>query len=340
MASLTKFPYGVSSFGGAVLPGPGLCPNVVPTIGTGPGIFFVNGDYGSDGNPGRTPTAPLKNLDTAYNMCYGDANEIIYVLGGNSAVSFSSKIASAGAGLVWAKNNTHLLGLCSPGSSGLRSRITEGPSTNYFTPLLTVSANGCLFQNIEFFNSGAHATEAAVCVSVTGSYNTFQNCQISGGGNTTNATNAAMRSLLITGPSGENTFQHCYIGLTTIARNTTSAEIEIKGGSPRNWFEDCTIASYTSSATTLLVLVDADGIDRHLVFKNCLFINPGTASGGTIMSQALDINATPGGVVMCHNCLSGGASVSFTKLQTTASGPVFGDNAGSAAGAYGVAMTS
>jgi len=346
----SHFPYGLSVYGVPVLPGPGVIPNLKPNenptkIAAGyAGVQFVCGDTGSDANTGFTPESPLKNLDTAYNRTLGGRNEIIFVVGGASSVNFSSAIASAGVGLVWSKSYTHLVGLSASGSSGMRSHVSNGASTNLYTPLITVSGNGCLFENIEFFNGGAHATEAAVCVLVTGSYNSFVNCQISGGGHATAAANAATRSLVVqgngTGGGGENTFRHCYIGLTTVQRGSTSSEIELKTNTPRNWFEDCTIASAASQNGTILVSIDATGIQDFVVFRNCLFVNPGTAQGASILAQAMAVNATPGGVVMLHNCLSGGASVSFTKFQTTASGPVFADNPGSATGVLGVAATS
>ena len=336
----TKFPHGVSSWGAPVLPGPGLVPSVLNGQGANNGVYFVDGTNGSDANGGGTPQTAYKTLDRAYNATFGGKNEIIFVLGGASSVNFSSSIASGGSGLVWSKSYTHLVGLGSFPASGQRAHISNGAATNLYTPLISLTGNGCVFQNVELFNGGSNATTAAVCLAITGSNNAFINCQISGGGNTTSATNAAMRSLTIAGPGGENYFQHCYIGLTTIARNTTSSEMELKGATVRNVFEGCTFASYTSSSTTNLISIGAAGIDRSVVFKDCIFLNPGTASGGSIMAQALTINANPGGVVMVHNCLSGGATVSFTKLQTTAAAAVFGDNAGSAAGAYGVAMTS
>ena len=159
------------------------------------------------------------------------------------------------------------------------------------------------------------------------------------------AANAACRSLVLqgtgTGGGGENSFLHCYIGLTTQPRGSTSSEVELKTGTPRNWFEDCTFASAGTTNGTILVSIDASGIQDFVVFRNCLFINPGTAMGSnSILAQALACNAAPGGVVMLHNCLSGGASVSFTKFQTTAAAAVFGDNPGSAASTYGVAATS
>src|SRR5208337_4356637 len=110
----THFPYGVSSFGVPIMPGPGVVPNLKPNenptkVSAGySGVLFVCGDTGSDANTGFSPDVPLKNLDTAYNYTLGGRNEIIYVLGGTAAVSFSTAIASGGAGLAWSKNYTHL----------------------------------------------------------------------------------------------------------------------------------------------------------------------------------------------------------------------------------------
>ena len=195
--SLTRFPYGVSSFGAPILPWPGLVPSTTSGQGQTPGgCYFVNGDIGNDGYGGTSPQQPFKTLDRAYNACYGGRNEVVYVLGGAASINFSSAIASGGAGLVWAKSYTHLVGLCGPGSSGQRAHISNGASTNLYTPLIQVSGNGCYFSNVEIFNGGADATKAAVALLVTGSYNAFQNCQISGGGHATAAADNSCRSLV------------------------------------------------------------------------------------------------------------------------------------------------
>ena len=352
---LTHFPNGVST---PLLVGPnasivvpnGSYPSAVGQVNGYAGVQFVSATSGSDSYSGLTPARPLKNLDTAFYRCTGGQNEIIYVLGSQTSVNFSTgnswSPASASTGLLWNKNETHLVGLAAPGSSGTRAHISNGASTNLFTPLITVSGNGCYFSNVELFNGGAHATEAAVCLLVTGSYNCFENCQISGGGNATSAADVSCRSLVITGNGtgggGENTFRHCYIGLTTVPRGGAAAsELEMTAHTPRNWFEDCTFAGAASVSTCLLVKIGAGGIQDFVVFRNCMFINPGTSHGSdSIYAQAMSVNAAPDGVVMLHNCLSGGATVCFTKFQTTASGVVFGDNPGSAASTYGIAATS
>lgn len=320
----------VTTFGGNLVPS-----DLLPNILTGKqtqvdgylGVQFVSGDFGSDAFDGITPNTPLKNLDTAFNRCLGGANEVIFILGGSAAVTYSSKIASGGSGLVWNKNYTHLIGIGAAVALGQRARVTNGASTNLLTPLLSVTANGCAFRNIEFYNGGASATAAAVCIAITGSRNEFTNCQISGGGITNSATNAACRSLTIAGPGGENTFRHCYIGLTTVARNTTSTEIELTLATVRNVFEDCTIASYSTSTGTLLVKIGAAGIDRSLTFRACIFQNP-LDSGGATLAQALSINSGAGGIISTLRCLVQGC----TKVETTASTLVFAETATSLLG--------
>lgn len=327
--------YSDVQFAPAFLPG-GTLP-AVPSVSNGQGlngvgVYFVDGANGNDGYDGSTPQTAYKTLDKAYNACLGGRNEIIYALGSGTSINFSSAIASGGTGLVWSKSYTHLVGLGSYGASGQRAHISNGASTNLYTPLITVSGNGCMFQNVEFFNGGNDATAAAVCVLVTGNYNVFNNCQISGGGHATSAGNAAMRSLVVqgdgTGGGGENTFYHCYIGLSTIERTTTSSEAEFKTSTVRNVFEDCTFITWTSSTGTLLVTIGASGIQSSLVFRKCMFIGNNVENAAATPAQALSINSSPGGIICTIGCLVEGC----TKVETTASTHLFAETATSLLG--------
>lgn len=341
--ALTHFPYGVFT---PLLVGPNA--SVVVPTGSFPsaanqmqgyqGVQFVSADKGNDSYNGLTPSRPLKNLDTAFSRCAGGQNEIIYVLGGTAAVSFSTgnswSPTSGSTGLAWNLNYTHLIGLAAPVWIGERARITGGASTNLFTPLITVSGNGCLFQNVEIANVGSDATAAAVAVAVTGVRNAFINCQIAGGFNSTSAGNAAMRSLLLGGTVGgtgtaaadENYFQHCYIGLDTIARSAANSEVEILNGSARVSFEDCMFSTYSSAGSNFFVTIGASGIDRFALFKRCQFMNAGTLSGGVALSDAFSFSGTPGGQILFTDCLiTGSTATSATKTAE------YGDNAYAAA---------
>jgi hypothetical protein len=340
---LTHFNNGITSFGGVVLPFPGIVPSTTSGQGITPGgVYFVNGDIGNDGYKGTTPTQPFLTLDRAYTACYGGRNEIIYVLGGSAAVSFSSAYPASGAGLVWAKNYTHVIGLSGPNPIGGRARITNGASTVLMTPMIQVSGIGCLFQNLEFENVGSHATSAAVCIAITGVRNSFVNCQISGGVGALNV-GAAMRSLLIGGITGgtgtntadENYFNHCYIGLDTVPRTSTSSEIEILGGSARTVFENCMISTIGTGGNFYLT-IGANGIDRFCLFDHCKFLNAYTFRGSTILTDAFAINAAPGGlVILTGGCIVTGA----TNLSASDTAIFSGDAIPSVSGAKAIAMT-
>ena len=306
------------------MPGPG----VIPTVGStqGQGVYFVNGDFGNDGYSGTSPQQCIKSLDVAYNKCAGGNNEIVYLIGGSAAVSYSSAIASGGAGLLWSKNYTHLIGLNAGGMIGERSRITAGAtSATLLTPMIEFRGKGCLVQNVEFANGGSHATSAAVSVLVTGARNAFVNCQISGGLDATTAGNAACRSLVVSdaqggGAADENYFNHCYIGLDTQSRTSTSSEVEFIGagstGIGRLVFENCVFSSYGTGGHFFLLYTGTNAIDRFSLFRGCQFINS-SLSGGTAMTYAFSIASTIGGLILLSNCLLFGATnTSATKTDT------------------------
>jgi hypothetical protein len=71
---LTHFPHGVSSFG-------------VPLIGSGfpqvftPNFWFVDGDQGADGNPGKDPGAPRKTMGSVFTDAQFKSGDRIYLRG-------------------------------------------------------------------------------------------------------------------------------------------------------------------------------------------------------------------------------------------------------------------
>jgi len=306
---LTHFPNGLSSFGVPVLPGAGL-------FGQDSQVFFVDPARGSDSNLGTDSGAPLAKLSTAHTKCIAGQNDVVYLIG-NGATSGTARETTT---LTWSKNATHLIGIAAPGFIAQRARISPASGTSNVTPILTVSASGCQFQNLHLFQN--FSTDAAnICVEITGERNVFINVHMAGGGNATGADNAGMRSLKITGGSGngEHFFQHCAIGLDTIARgDAISAEIEIDGASTRNVFEDCLIFARTDGTAPNLLLIGTGGIDRFCIFKNCAFWND-IVGGGTAMAELLDVVAAAGGDVLLWNCTTKGG----TAVETTNHGAVF-----------------
>lgn len=275
--TLTKFPNGVSSFG---IPLNGGVP-----FGEDSKVFYVDPVNGLDGNNGKDPKNAFKTLLVAHGKCTAGNNDVVFLLS-NGATSGTARQSVA---LTWSKNATHLIGVC-PGGVNPRARIAATSGVE-FTPLMTVSADGCIFANLSLYH-GYDDASAQICLAVTGQRNVFAGCRISGMGHATAGDQAGGRSLTLTG-DGENYFVDCYIGLDTIARSTTNAEIEFLSAAVRNKFERCLIESYADNAGHLFAKAGLGGLDRYTIFKDCEFINTGT----TEMTAGLEVNASAGGKI-------------------------------------------
>jgi hypothetical protein len=275
---------------------------VLSVIGTG-NQWFVNAT-GNDSNPG-TQAAPFASLAAAQKAAVANNGDVVYVQG----------TVHLTATLVWAKNGVSLVSLEAPSNNG-RGRISSQGATA-FSPLVSVTANGCSFIGIGTFHGGfTGATGAQVCWAEAGGRNYYQNCQLLGGGDLTTAALAGMRSLTVS--SGENLFQECTVGLDTIVRATNAnASLEFLLGAPRNVFRRCVFQANVSDVADVHITVGADGIDRYALFDKCTFINA-VESGSSTMSAAITANAAAGGLVLLQDCVCVGA----TAIATT--GPVYG----------------
>lgn len=283
----------------------------VPTMGIG-GLppwtgnwFFVSEATGSDGNTGAAdqPFATLAHAQLA-----ATANQ-------DDVVVFEGTIHTA-ATIAWAKNRVHLIGTGAP-CENTRSRISQ-TGASVFTPLVNVTAQGCVFMNFATFHGFANAS-AQVCWAEAGGRNSYIGVSFLGMGDATAAAQAGGRSLTVAA-SGENFFESCFIGLDTITRSTSNASLEFLAGSPRNRFRNCVFQMLTSSASALHITCGAGGIDRYALFDNCDFLNS-VDSGGTTINAAIIANAAAGGSIV----LNGGISIGATAIATT--GPVYGNGA-------------
>jgi hypothetical protein len=109
--------------------------------------FWVDGTNGSDGNTGG-PQDPFKTLTQAQNAC----------LAGNNDVVFMNGTFSPTATFVWSKNNTHLVGLSLTNFSPASIAVASTAATSgAFSPLVSVTATGCIFQNISALSGIAQA---------------------------------------------------------------------------------------------------------------------------------------------------------------------------------------
>lgn len=283
----------------------------IPTFGPGGALaqcftgnyWWVDETLGADGNPGNTPGQPFATLDRAQEVATANQNDVVFFIGTQHRTTT----------MVWAKNWVHLIGLAAPGNNP-RARIS-GSGTTVFTPMVSVTAQGCIFANFSTFYGYADAS-AQICWTDSGGRNSYNGVQFLGMGNATAAAQAGARHLLLSGSTGENVFRGCTIGLDTITRSAANASLELTGGSPRNEFHDCVFRAMTSSAAALHLLIGSGGIDRYLLLKDCTFFNA-INSTGAAMTVAATVNASAGGTVLLNNPSSVGA----TKYAST--GPIY-----------------
>lgn len=280
----------------------------VPVSFTGK-AWFVKPATGSDGNSGRSPVRAFKTLAKA--LTVGAFGDVVYLIAeANTAASTTDYQSTS---LVWNVDGLHLIGVNAGGMIGQRSRIAQLSSVKDIAKLVSVTANNCLIKNVEIYQGVASGTSAvSMALGVSGTRNVFENCQISGIGDSS-MDDAGARSLFING--SENTFRHCYIGLDTVIRGTALCEVEILGtaGSEiaRTVFEDCMISSWTSLST--FKAVKATYIDRFAMFKNCVFQAAQNASGAVAPTGAI-LNTTPNGNIVFH----GSAVYGYADVSTLA----------------------
>jgi len=273
--------------------------------------IFVKPVGGNDGNSGLTPTAAVKTLKQALALATANQNDCVYLLSeGNSASATTDYQTTT---LDWNKDHVHLIGVnCGP-LFAQRSRVALISTYDTASNLFTLSANGCLIENVEFFE-GVAGTNPTGCMRVTGDRNKIKNCHIAGIGNDANDI-AGAYSLSLQG-ADENYFEDCVIGLDTIGRGSAANHEILVGDSSnyvcqRNVFRKCIIHGLCASAGNYLFLKlpAAGSISRFILFDDCVFINPSTSvSGGAAMTSAFSVHASAGGYVLLHNTAVVGAA--------------------------------
>jgi hypothetical protein len=268
----------------------------------------------SDANDGKSPKRALKTLSAAHDKATEDENDVVFMISsGNSAAETTDDLTAT---LTWSKDLTHLIGVNAGGMVGSRSRI--GTQTVSISPLVNITANRCLFSNVHVFHGVSADQTGLIAVQVTGDGNVFRNCHFAGGGVTTTADDAGMRSLKLSG-AAECLFEDCVIGLDTVARGAANAELELDNGSTvdgcaRTVFRRCIFPTLSTSGDGFHVIVDADAIDRWVSFEDCMFINA-IDSGATTLTESFSVAAgtSPSGLVLLKNC----TGVGITDWEAT-----------------------
>ena len=267
----------------------------------------------------------------AYDKTVDGQGDVVFLVGGMTAASATAQTARIEETLVWAKNHTHLRGICAPTDISQRARISTLASGTY-APLLSITGSDCIFSNFSIFDNN---TVDPVAVKVSGQRNYFGNVAMQGMGIAAGAADAAAASLWLAG-GAENLFEGCSIGLDTIARSAANAEIRCTAAATRNSFRDCRILSYCSAATHLFVDCSTSGsIDRYLEFIRCRFINyPTGIASGLTMTQGVNLHASAGGMLIGDMCTMFGA----TDVAAADNGNVLWTNPAAAAGTAGLAV--
>jgi hypothetical protein len=226
--------------------------------------YFVDPANGSDDNPGTRVDAPLATLLAAYNKCVANQHDTVFYIAGSSGINLS-------AALTWSKNYTHLIGVAAPTMVAQRARIFQLSTLTGASPLITISATGCIFKNLYIFQGVDDAT-SLINVSVTGGRNYFENVHFAGGGHASQAINGGA-SLKLDGAE-ENTFVDCTIGVDTVDAGDGMMGILFDGEAHRNLFRNCVVRMRAGNGGAGFVeIADATGIDRDTIFDNCLFLN-------------------------------------------------------------------
>ncbi len=279
-----------------------VLPLINPLAFTQGNIWHVKPYSGNDSNTGKRPDIAFKTLAKALDSATADQNDVVLLYAESNTASLTTDYLSST--LDWNKDMVHLVGVGPYSPMSQRSRIAwlSTASSSSDIPLFTLSADGCIIQNIQFIAALADANMIGA-LNVTGDRNYIRHCHIAGIGNDTQDA-AGAYSLKIDG-SEECEIADCNIGLNTIdAGSAANSEILIDGGAKNIIFTDSLIYRRIEHATNhpLVKLADATAMDEFILFRRCGFITTATNYGYTL-GGVFKFGATPTqGLVVLDNC--------------------------------------
>ncbi|HUV28104.1 MAG TPA: hypothetical protein VMW34_12130 [Anaerolineales bacterium] len=295
--------------------------------------YYVHGENPTarDQNLGTDPNFPMSTPLAGYNRLTPGQNDTLVVVGQDTEYTIA-------ATLVWAKDFTHLIGV-SPDLYGVGQRVRlTGQAAADITPVLSVTAKGCEFQNIQVFNHHDAAADSGA-LNVSGGRNRFENCFFAGMGSVAAAARAGSYSVLMADGAEENTFMRCSIGLQTILRAAANAELRYGAGEQfRNKFIECEFLSWSVTPGKFLVEFAAGARPWVTQFEDCLFDNlpmTGAGIGGALITDAFE-NLTP----FFHQVVLRGKNqfVGCTGVGTAAALPVIWSAEPAPVNTFGVSL--
>lgn len=298
----TNYEHGIASFGNVIVSGGG------PIVGKGD-VYWVDPVDGLDSYRGKTPGTAKKTLSGVHSVMTANQNDIAYVLG-NSSASASTTCRET-ATLVWSKSLTHVVGT---GYNRVAHRVSLR-MTGDFTPQVTLSGSGCTWSNMHWFDSGTSSTQAQL--NLTGERNAFYNIHFGGLGGDTARDAAGAAIIKIVGTAGEHYFKDCVVGLDTADRGAANASILPSAGTTRNIFENTIFTMRADAGTPIFLNCGSGGIDRWMIFKDCTFINTGTFTGGSTLTEAFTVHASAGGGVILAGKTMGAGIGDWENTQSS-----------------------
>src|ERR1019366_1455386 len=123
-------------------------------------IFWLDPKNGLDTTGDGKLNKPMGTLPGAYGLCVAGNNDIVALIG-DGATDATARVSAA---FTWAKAATHLIGMCPPTLYSQRARIAPKTTDAAFTPFFTLSAAGCMFQNVEIYAGFTTGMAAALAV--------------------------------------------------------------------------------------------------------------------------------------------------------------------------------
>ena len=236
-------------------------------------------------------------------------------------------------GLVWNKQNCHLIGLAGP---NVRSDYSE-PAVHLHTATaetaatftISTSAYNCQIHNMGFTNNGASANNLAA-VKINGRGAHFKNCMMMGIMNSTQMAAVACHSLGIHSYGSHYLIENCKIGSTQWGgARTTDDQGQLCFTNTSGWpkpangkFLNCLFESQSETAEVPMVrFAHVNAIDRMHMFENCVFYNFSTNWTNTCK----EVFQYQGVVTNCI-CLKDCMAIGYDEWQTLDYGTMFQSN--------------
>jgi len=248
-----------------------LLRNGIPTPGS---IYYLDPTNGSNSNDGKSVNQAFAGLIYAEDHLTAGQHDVLVYLAGSTSLQLAES-------LTWDKDYTHFISMAAPSWVGCRARIMHNAN---FSPMITLSGNGCIFANL-YFSYGRGGADNHILMASTGDHNYFKNVNFAGMLNDTEAQDASSVALQMVG-SHNNLFEDCAFGVGSIARTAANTLVDFTTtASGQNYFKNCKFISWSTAATPTHIRI-ADGmVDRFIVLDDCLFVNEGTS-----LTQVIDDN--------------------------------------------------